>query len=307
MKHQKQTIQQIREHSRHLVRELDVVKGVYLGTGYTFTQCHVLFEISRSDSLGLMELADALLIDKSNASRTVKKLISLGLIKSKQDKNDQRQKFFSLTAKGKVALNETVNLANDQVETALENLNVEEHQIVIQGMKLYAEALRKGRLQTDYTIRKIRKQDNPSVASVIRDVMTEFNAVGDGYSIGDPEVDDMYSNYKDERSRYYVIEFEDEIVGCGGVAQLKGGGKTTCELRKMFFRSETRGRGLGKRLLIQLLKDARSLGYKKCYLETLDRMEGAIALYERNGFERLDAPWGNTGHCSCERYYGLDL
>jgi len=307
MRQLKQTVKDIRKHSRLLVRELDVVKGVYLGTGYTFTQCHVLFEISRKQSMGLMELADALLIDKSNISRTVKKLVELGLVQSKKDKTDQRQKFFSLTAKGESALRATINLANTQVENALANLTQGQHDQVIQGMQLYANALRKGRLQSGFSIRKIKKKDNPQVATLIREVMTEFGAVGEGYSINDPEVDDMFGNYRDELHRFYVIEFDGKVVGCSGIAPLKGGGRLTCELRKMFFRPVTRGRGLGKRLLITLLDDAKKFGYKKCYLETLTRMESAIALYEQHGFERLDSQCGATGHSSCDRYYQLIL
>ena len=70
-------INEIRQHSRQLVRELDLVKGSYLDTGYTFSQCHVLFELSVNKSLNLLAIADNLLIDKSNASRTVKQLTEL--------------------------------------------------------------------------------------------------------------------------------------------------------------------------------------------------------------------------------------
>ena len=100
MSNRASTVGQIRQHTRQLVRELDVVKGVYLDTGYTFTQCHVLFELSAHKALNLMSLADPLLIDKSNTSRTVKKLVDLGLIKSEKVESDNRQKLFSLTAKG---------------------------------------------------------------------------------------------------------------------------------------------------------------------------------------------------------------
>ena len=42
-------------------------------------------------------------------------------------------------------------------------------------------------------MRLIDKNDNAVVADIIRLVMTEFKAVGCGYSINDSEVDDMYS------------------------------------------------------------------------------------------------------------------
>jgi putative acetyltransferase len=301
------TISQIRQHSRQLVRELDIVKGVYLGTGFTFSQCHVLFELSLHKKLTLMELAEILLIDKSNTSRTVKKLVELGLVKAEKVTADHRQKLFSLTSKGNKALNCTSSLADRQVEQALEHLSPDQQALVIQGLQLYSSALRKSRLQAHYDIRLIRKQDNSQIARVIRDVMTEFQAVGDGYSIGDAEVDDMYGNYRNQRSCYHVVERDSRIVGGGGIGPLKGGDEFTCELRKMFFLPDTRGIGLGRRLLMRLLDEARKRGYKKCYLETLDRMWQANELYRKNGFELLDKPLGKTGHCSCDRWYCLTL
>jgi putative acetyltransferase len=137
--------------------------------------------------------------------------------------------------------------------------------------------------------------------------MTEFRAVGAGYSIGDPEVDDMYGNYRNKRSCYYVITSGDRVVGCGGLGPLDGGNKFTCEIRKMFFLRETRGVGLGRRLLLLLLDEARTWDYKKCYLETLDRMWQANELYQKNGFQLLEKPMGTTGHGSCDRWYLLHL
>jgi putative acetyltransferase len=301
------TISQIRQHSRQLVRELDVVKGVYLGTGYTFSQCHVMFELSQHQPLNLMELSENLLIDKSNTSRTVKKLVELGLVKAAKVSSDNRQKLFSLTAKGRKALRTTTGLADQQVQRALVHLSEAQQEVVIAGLQLYANALRKSRLQSNYSVRLIQKQDNPQVARVIREVMTEFQAVGEGYSIDDPEVDDMYGSYRDKRSCYYVITTESKVVGGGGIGPLQGGDSSTCELRKMFFVPEIRGIGLGQRLLKLLLEAAKERKFNQCYLETLDRMWGANELYRKNGFELLEKPLGNTGHCACNRWYVRNL
>ena len=300
-------VEQIRQYSRQLVRELDVVKGSYLGTGCTFVQCHALFELAANDSLHLMELAEILLVDKSNASRTVKRLKELGLVVSETGKLDKRQKSFRLTAAGKRVLQKTVTVAHRQVELALENLDPGQQQTVVEGLRLYSSALRKSRMQGTAKIRLIRKKDNPSVASLIQEVMTEFEAIGEGYSSVDPEVSDMYGNYQADGYCYYVIENDKGVVGAGGIAPLRGGAKTTCELRKMFFRPEIRGLGLGRRLLLLLLEQARQMNYKTCYLETLDRMPRAINLYIKNGFQKLDKPMGKTGHCSCDHWYALKL
>lgn len=156
-------------------------------------------------------------------------------------------------------------------------------------------------------IRLIRESDINVVAGIIRDVMTEFKAVGSGFSINDPEVDDMYAAYFPEGSEFYVIESAGEVLGCAGIAPLTGGDKRTCELRKMYFLSPLRGTGMGAALLKLCLERARLLGYQRCYLETLDSMEKARKLYEKHGFKYLDEPMGNTGHTSCGTWMARDL
>ena len=300
-------IRQIRHHARQLVRELDIVKGIYLDTGCTFSQCHVLFELSSRSSMNLMELADALLMDKSNTSRTVKKLTEMGLVQMEKVDADQRQKQFSLTREGDKVLRSATRLADERVARALQLLDQEQQSTVIEGLQLYAGALRKSRLQANYEIRSIQKKDNVQVARLIREVMTEFQAVGPGYSIDDPEVDDMYGNYRDRKSAYFVIVQNGQVAGGGGIGPLRGGDTDVCELRKMFFRPELRGLGMGQRLLQQLMNEARKRGYLRCYLETLDRMWQANQLYRRFGFQLLEQPRGQTGHTQCDRWYELEL
>ena len=148
-------------------------------------------------------------------------------------------------------------------------------------------------------IRLIEKNDNPVVAEIIRVVMTEFKAVGRGYSINDPEVDNMYGAYQSQGAAFYVVELDGQVLGCGGFAALTGGGRLTCELRKMYFMPGLRGLGVGATLLKLCLEQARKAGFKHCYLETLDDMKQARRLYGKYGFNYLDKPMGNTGHTSC--------
>ena len=156
-------------------------------------------------------------------------------------------------------------------------------------------------------IREIQKTDISEVAKIIRDTLTEYECVGEEYSISDPEIDDMHSAYSDPRSKFYVITDGNSILGCGGFAQLEGSSEDTCELRKMYFKHELRGRGYGQILLDICLFNAKELGYSKCYLETVERMERANRLYLRNGFERLSCQEGDTGHSGCDAYYVKSL
>ena len=156
-------------------------------------------------------------------------------------------------------------------------------------------------------IRPIGPADDPAVAALIREVMTEFGAVGCGYSIEDPEVDMMSAAYPSPRAAFFVVEQDGQVLGCGGMGPLTGAEEDVCELRKMYFRPKLRGRGLGSALLDVILDAARTAGYRQCYLETLERMEQARALYAGHGFRILDEPMGDTGHGSCNHWMLKDL
>lgn len=158
-----------------------------------------------------------------------------------------------------------------------------------------------------FMIRPITEADDPQMAAVIRTVMPEFGAVGDGFAINDPEVDWLSRAYSEPRSAYFVVERNGRVLGGGGVAPLVGGDSDLCELRKMYFLPELRGIGAGAAMMAKCLDAARVLGFRRCYLETLHGMDAAMRLYERSGFTRIAGPLGATGHGGCNTFYIRDL
>ena len=158
-----------------------------------------------------------------------------------------------------------------------------------------------------WNIRPIEAGDDAAMASIIRTVMPEFGACGDGFAINDPEVDWMSRAYAQPRSAYFVLERGGVVVGGGGMAPLEGGDADTCELRKMYFLAEARGLGAGSAMMARCLEAARAAGFRRCYLETLAGMDAAMKLYERSGFRRIPGPMGATGHGGCNTFYLLAL
>ena len=162
-------------------------------------------------------------------------------------------------------------------------------------------------LVSNFSIRPIAPEDNPVVAAIIRTVMTEFGAVGPGYSIEDPELSHMYEAYRTPHSAFFVLEKSGVAVGCGGVAHLNDADPDVCELRKMYFLPEARGQGQGRRMVTFLEAEARRLEFTYMYLETIETMAQAQILYKKMGFDLLPGPMGNTGHTSCGLFYGKKL
>ncbi|MCG1037155.1 GNAT family N-acetyltransferase [Polaribacter sargassicola] len=151
----------------------------------------------------------------------------------------------------------------------------------------------------DFIIREIKPKDNAEMAIVIREVILEMGAPKIGTAYEDKATDLMFENFNKPTSFYYVIEHKNKVVGGAGIAKLDNFDGNICELQKMYFLPVIRGKGLGSKLIETCLQQAKTLGYKSCYLETMPYMEAAKTLYKKNGFTNLDKPMGNTGHYSC--------
>lgn len=297
----------IRQASRQIVRELHLLDGNLCIEGFTFSECHLLTELESLGQASATELGELLVLEKSTMSRLVKGLLRREYIAATPDPADARRRLLSLTGKGRKGLEKIHQHSNCQVDQALDFVTAPERNRVVEGLERYAKSLRYARLNQEYRIRPSRPKDNPAMARIIRQVMTEYGAVGYGFSINDVEVDAMHEAYPAPRSALFVVERKGKVLGCGGMGPLQDADPGVCELRKMYFTPEMRGCGLGTRLLNVILDAARTAAYSLCYLETLESMSHARTLYLKNGFKPIDHAMGNTGHSSCNRFMTLAL
>ena len=298
----------LRDSSRRLVRVLGLMRSRVEGVDCTPAQCHALIELAQFGQRTTGELAEILEVDKSTASRTVRPLITAGLIEVSPEGTDRRTKPLRLSAAGRVRVERIHAEADRQVRGALERLGAEERAIVLQGIALYERALHRAKALAGVRVRPIEPRDERAMAVLIRGVMGEFDALGAGYSSSDAEVDTLERAYRGDRHAYFVAERDGVILAGGGIAPLRGQvGDDVCELRKMHALPAARGLGIGRLLLERCLAFAREAGYRTCYLETLSRMQRARALYEKFGFQARSAPLGDTGHFACDGWYALEL
>lgn len=70
------------------------------------------------------------------------------------------------------------------------------------------------------------------------------------------------------------------------------------EVKRLFVRPEYRGNGIASALVKRIIEDARNIGYKELYLDTLPELESAVKLYKSFGFEETgqynDSPVDKT-------------
>lgn len=286
----------IRHISRLFVRELGLLEGK---NGLTLTQNHVLVELEKYGVLNVKQLAELLHVDISTMSRTVKRLVLTGYVFMTPDRRDKRARLLALSDKGKAKLLEVNEMTNRMVRKALENMSDPDRKTVEKGLGIYVNALKRCRLQSEFSVRPIEADDNLYLAGVIRKVLTEYGADRPGFAYADEETDQMYEAYSGDNACFFVAMRGNKVVGGGGIHPLKGGGATVCELQKMYLLSEVRGLGIGAEILQICMEKAKEMGFRMCYLETLSNMNKAREFYLRNGFKPISQPMGNTGHFGC--------
>jgi ribosomal protein S18 acetylase RimI-like enzyme len=96
--------------------------------------------------------------------------------------------------------------------------------------------------------------------------------------------------YAPPHGALFVVYENDEAVGCLGLRKIDNG---VGELKRMYLKEAYRNQGLGKMLLDEALERARSLGYLKVRLDTLDSMIPAMRFYEKNGFVKIPPYYHN--------------
>jgi putative acetyltransferase len=157
-------------------------------------------------------------------------------------------------------------------------------------------------------IRKIEERDNKELASIIRTTLEEFGANKPGTVYFDETTDALFQLFdKTQGSVYYVAEYNNELVGGGGIFPSAGLPEGTCELVKMYLLKKVRGMGLGRMLIQKSIDFAKANGYSKVYLETMPELKLALKAYEKLGFKYIDSALGNTGHFGCDLFMTLDL
>ncbi len=73
-----------------------------------------------------------------------------------------------------------------------------------------------------------------------------------------------------------------------GAVALKKHSDETCEMKRLYVLPEAQGTGAGKALCDLLLSEAKAAGFQTMLLDSLRRLEPAVALYKKLGFKEIE-------------------
>lgn len=134
----------------------------------------------------------------------------------------------------------------------------------------------------EYTIVRATNADCSHVQDLVRTCLNEYGAPFDLTS-WDKDLVDIEEGYAGG-ALFMAVTSSDDLMGSVGIAPMGGGAMV---LKKMYIYPAFRGVGLGGALLRCALEEARRVGARKVFLQTMEGMHAAQALYEKHGFVQV--------------------
>ena len=96
---------------------------------------------------------------------------------------------------------------------------------------------------------------------------------------------DDFGSYLPPNGRVFLAEDENgTLMGCGFLRQVR---MDAGEMKRLYVRPETRGTGLGRKLVLARIEAARQMGWRTLYADTLKGNTPMLSLYESLGFHPI--------------------
>lgn len=118
----------------------------------------------------------------------------------------------------------------------------------------------------------------------------------------DEELEHLDIKYGLPSGRLYLAFCDRKLAGCIGLRKIDD---QNCEMKRLYVRPAFRGKNIGGKLIQQILKDAKEIGYSHMLLDTLPFLKSAIHMYKAYGFYEI--PSYNDSPMNTSIYMKLDL
>lgn len=98
------------------------------------------------------------------------------------------------------------------------------------------------------------------------------------------ELRHLEEKYGPPYGRLYLAFCGGEPAGCIGLRKMD---EENCEMKRLYVRPAYRGMHIGRRLVEKILEDAREIGYRHMFLDTLPFLQSAVRMYREYGFYEI--------------------
>jgi DNA-binding MarR family transcriptional regulator/GNAT superfamily N-acetyltransferase len=275
----------LRQFNRFYTREIGTLREGLLGSDYSLAEARVLYELATRGECIAGDIARDLALDAGYLSRILRKFKNSGLLHSKVSRGDARQSTLTLTKRGKEVFADLNERSSLQARGVLERVSPARLPELLNAMRTIEETL--GDLSSDapYVLRGHRPGDMGWIVS--REGVAYVQEYGwdeTFEALVARIVGDFLENYDARRDRCWIAERDG--VPLGHVFLVHHPEEAdTAKLRLLLVERAARGLGLGKALVGECVRFARSAGYRKVTLWTQSILTAAHHIYRQAGFE----------------------
>jgi len=130
----------------------------------------------------------------------------------------------------------------------------------------------------------VRIAKSPTDFDHARELIVEYSkTLGEEFCLlgFDKELATLDQMYAPPGGVLMLAYLDESPVGCIAYRLYSEG---VCEMKRLYLRPQSRGQGLGKNLVENLIAHARAAGYLRMILDTLPTLHAAQSLYRKHGF-----------------------
>jgi DNA-binding MarR family transcriptional regulator/GNAT superfamily N-acetyltransferase len=273
----------IRAFNRFYTRKIGVLDGM-ASSPFSLAEARVLYELENRRQPTATDIRKELGLDAGYMSRMLRNFERRKLVTRERSKTDERQRFLSLTSKGRSAFAPLDARSNRDVAAMLEDLSPTEREQLVDSVHSVRRLLGDiAEAKTSYLLRSHQPGDMGWI--VHRQAILyadEYGWDGTYEALAADIVAQFIKNYDPKREHAWVAEKDGERVGAVFVAK---GSDQIVRLRLLHVERQARGLGIGTRLVEECIRFARQAGYQKMTLWTQSILLGARHIYKKAGFE----------------------
>lgn len=292
-------IEAVRRFNRFYTRRIGVLEEGLLASPFTLAQARVLFELGTRKSVTAGELADILGLDPGYLSRILQGFVDSRLIARQRSTEDGRRTKLSLTAKGRQAFQALDRTSRNTVGAMISPLSPIHRKRLLGAMQILQEVLSESATARDVTIavRSYRIGDlGWAIEQHGRLYAEEFSWNGEFEALVATLFARFATKHDPKAEQFWIAEVGGERVGCVFVVRNEKEPRTA-QLRCLLVDPRARGLGVGRRLVEECIRFAKSAGYGRMLLWTNNVLIAARRIYEAAGFSLLqESPHRSFGH-----------
>jgi DNA-binding MarR family transcriptional regulator/GNAT superfamily N-acetyltransferase len=279
-------VEAFRRFNRFHTRQIGVLHENLLQSPYSLTEARVLYELAHRAKPTAAELGKELGLDAGYLSRILRDFKKQALIDKTLSDSDGRERFLSLTARGKKIFAKLDQRSNAEISLSLSKLSSTEQKRLIDAMQTI-EKLLGGHEQGSqpYVLRPHQPGDMGWVVHRHGVLYAQEYGWDEQFeALVASIVAAFIQHYEPKRERCWIAERDGEILGSVFLVKQS---KAVAKLRLLLVEPSARGLGIGTRLVSECIRFARQAGYRKVTLWTNSVLSAARRIYEGAGFRLI--------------------